>query len=60
MDAQSYFVETIGNTNEEVIRAYVLGQLKGHKEKENIPKGSTSSQTQILSIFLKFNAKKLK
>ncbi len=34
---QSYFVETIGNANEEVIRAYVQGQLKEHKKKENIP-----------------------
>ena len=35
---QSYFVETIGNANEEVIRAYVQSQLKEHKKKENIPK----------------------
>ena len=34
---QSYFVETIGNANEEVIRAYVQGQLKEHKKKEKIP-----------------------
>jgi len=34
---QSYFVETIGNANEEVIRAYVQGQLKEHKKKESIP-----------------------
>jgi putative transposase len=35
---QSYFVETIGNANEEVIRTYVQSQLKEHKKKENIPK----------------------
>jgi len=34
---QSYFIETIGNANEEVIRAYVQGQLKEHKKKESIP-----------------------
>ena len=34
---QSYFVETIGNANEEVIRAYVQSQLKEHEKKENIP-----------------------
>ncbi len=34
---QSYFVETIGNANEEVIRAYVQSQLKEHKKKEKIP-----------------------
>jgi putative transposase len=34
---QSYFVETIGNANEEVIRAYVQGQLKEQEKKENIP-----------------------
>jgi len=31
---QSYFVETIGNANEDVIRAYVRGQLTGHEKKE--------------------------
>ncbi len=32
---QSYFVETIGNANEEVIRAYVRDQLIEYEEKEN-------------------------
>ena len=32
---QSYFVETIGNANEDVIRAYVRGQLTEHEKKEN-------------------------
>ena len=31
---QSYFVETIGNANEEVIRAYVQDQLKVMNESE--------------------------
>jgi len=31
---QSYFVETIGNVNEEVIRAYVQNQLNVMNEKE--------------------------
>ena len=31
---QSYFVETIGNANEEVIRAYVQDQLKVMNENE--------------------------
>jgi len=31
---QSYFVETIGNANEEVIRAYVQNQLNVMNEKE--------------------------
>ncbi|MFT4629023.1 MAG: putative transposase [Arenicella sp.] len=31
---QSYFVETIGNANEEVIRAYVKNQLSGMNQKE--------------------------
>jgi putative transposase len=31
---QSYFVETIGNANEEVIRAYVQNQLSGMNQKE--------------------------
>lgn len=31
---QSYFVETIGNANEEVIRAYVQGQLTEYEKKE--------------------------
>ncbi len=31
---QSYFVETIGNANEEVIRAYVQEQLSEHENKE--------------------------
>lgn len=31
---QSYFVETIGNVNEEVIRAYVRGQLTEHEKRE--------------------------
>jgi len=31
---QSYFVETIGNANEEVIRAYVREQLTEHDKKE--------------------------
>ncbi len=33
---QSYFVETIGNANENVIRAYVRDQLK-HEKKEDGP-----------------------
>jgi putative transposase len=37
LGTQSYFVETIGNANEEVIRAYVQSQLKEHKKKEKIP-----------------------
>ena len=32
---QSYFVETIGNANEEVIRAYVQNQLKSMNEHED-------------------------
>ena len=32
---QSYFVETIGNANEEVIRAYVRDQLTEHEKKED-------------------------
>lgn len=32
---QSYFVETIGNANEEVIRKYVQNQLKEMDQKEN-------------------------
>lgn len=32
---QSYFVETIGNANEEVIRAYVKNQLKEMDKEEN-------------------------
>jgi putative transposase len=32
---QSYFVETIGNANEEVIRAYVQNQLTAMNEHEN-------------------------
>jgi putative transposase len=32
--SQSYFVETIGNANEEVIRAYVQRQLSGMNQKE--------------------------
>ncbi len=35
---QSYFVETIGNANEEVIRAYVRGQLEEHEKKEDRPR----------------------
>jgi len=35
---QSYFVETIGNANEEVIRAYVRGQLAEHEKKESRPR----------------------
>ena len=31
---QSYFVETIGNANEEVLRAYVREQLTEHDKKE--------------------------
>jgi len=31
---QSYFVETIGNANEEVIRAYVQNQLNEMTKKE--------------------------
>lgn len=31
---QSYFAETIGNANEEVIRKYVQDQLKGMDQKE--------------------------
>jgi putative transposase len=31
---QSYFVETIGNANEDVIRAYVRDQLIEHEKKE--------------------------
>ena len=31
---QSYFVETIGNANEEVIRKYVQDQLKDTDQKE--------------------------
>ena len=31
---QSYFVETIGNVNEEVIRAYVRDQLTEHEKRE--------------------------
>ena len=34
---QSYFVETIGNANEDVIRKYVRGQLTEHKKKESRP-----------------------
>jgi len=33
---QSYFVETIGNANEEVIRAYVQNQLNVMNEKEKM------------------------
>jgi len=32
---QSYFVETIGNANEDVIRAYVRDQLTEHEKKED-------------------------
>jgi len=32
---QSYFVESIGNANEEVIRAYVQDQLKIMNERED-------------------------
>lgn len=32
---QSYFVETIGNANEEVIRAYVRDQLTEYEKKED-------------------------
>ena len=32
---QSYFVETIGNANEEVIRAYVRDQLVEYEKKED-------------------------
>lgn len=32
---QSYFVETIGNANEDVIRAYVRGQLTEYEKKED-------------------------
>jgi len=32
---QSYFVETIGNTNEDVIRSYVRDQLKEYEKKED-------------------------
>jgi len=32
---QSYFVESIGNANEEVIRAYVQDQLKVMNERED-------------------------
>ena len=32
---QSYFVETIGNANEEVIRAYVRDQLTEYERKED-------------------------
>ena len=32
---QSYFVETIGNANEEVIRAYVRNQLTEYEKKED-------------------------
>lgn len=35
---QSYFVETIGNANEEVIRAYVRGQLAEYEKKEDKPR----------------------
>ena len=35
---QSYFVETIGNANEDVIRAYVQSQLTEHERKEDGPK----------------------
>ena len=31
---QSYFVETIGNANEEAIRAYVQGQLRAREERK--------------------------
>ena len=31
---KSYFVETIGNANEEVIRTYVRGQLTEYEKKE--------------------------
>ena len=31
---KSYFVETIGNADEEVIRDYVRGQLAEHEKKE--------------------------
>ena len=39
---QSYFVETIGNANEEVIRAYVQNQLLEYDKKE-----SRSSQLNL-------------
>jgi putative transposase len=39
---QSYFVETIGNANEEVIRAYVQNQLLEYDKKE-----SRSSQSNL-------------
>jgi len=32
---QSYFVETIGNANEDVIRSYVRDQLKEYEKKED-------------------------
>ncbi len=32
---KSYFVETIGNTNEDVIRAYVRDQLTEREKKED-------------------------
>jgi putative transposase len=32
---QSYFVETIGNANEDVIRAYVRDQLTDYEKKED-------------------------
>ena len=32
---KSYFVETIGNANEEVIREYVRGQLTEYRKKED-------------------------
>ena len=32
---QSYFIETIGNANEEVIRAYVQNQLKAMNKHED-------------------------
>jgi len=35
---QSYFVETIGNASEDVIRAYVQDQLKEHEKKEGGPR----------------------
>lgn len=35
---QSYFVETIGNANEETIRAYVQNQLKVMDQLENVSK----------------------
>jgi putative transposase len=34
---QSYFVETIGNATESVIRNYVRGQLTEHEKKESKP-----------------------